>query len=264
MEYSQGDEYGSVAEFYDYVTPYRERGDVDFFVEAAREANGPVLELGCGTGRVLVPTAQAGIDITGFDSSETMLSICKRKLTAEPKEVQNRVQLVQGDMRHFDLGKTFKLITIPFRPFQHLVTVEDQISCMTNVHRHLADGGKLVFDVFNPSIEGLLDESRLQETDDIAEVTMQDGRKMKRRFRVARRDYFRQVQDIELIYYVTHPDGRQERLVHAFPMRYFFRYEVEHLLVRCGFKVEAVYSSFAKETFGAKYPGEIIMVASKA
>jgi SAM-dependent methyltransferase len=264
MEYSQGDEYGSVAEFYDYVTPYRERGDVDFFVEAAREANGPVLELGCGTGRVLVPIAQAGIDITGFDSSETMLSICKRKLATEPKEVQNRVQLVQGDMRHFDLGKMFKLITIPFRPFQHLVTVEDQISCLTNIRRHLADGGKLVFDVFNPSIEGLLDESRFEETDDIAEITMQDGRKMKRRFRVANRDYFRQVQDLELIYYVTHPDGRQERLVHAFPMRYFFRYEVEHLLVRCGFKVEAVYSSFAKEPFGTKYPGEIIMVASKA
>ncbi|HZV11623.1 MAG TPA: class I SAM-dependent methyltransferase [Candidatus Kapabacteria bacterium] len=264
MKYSQGDEYGSVAKFYDYVTPYRERGDVDFFVEAAREANGPVLELGCGTGRVLVPTAQAGIDITGFDSSETMLSICKRKLAAEPKEVQSRVQFVQGDMRHFDLGKTFKLITIPFRPFQHLVTVEDQISCLTNIRRHLADGGKLVFDVFNPSMQGLLDEVRLQETDDIAEITMLDGRKMKRRFRVASRDYFRQVQDIELIYYVTHPDGRQERLVHAFPMRYFFRYEVEHLLVRCGFKVEAVYSSFAKEPFGAKYPGEIIMVASKA
>ncbi|HET7152861.1 MAG TPA: class I SAM-dependent methyltransferase [Candidatus Kapabacteria bacterium] len=264
MEYSQGDEYGSVAEFYDYVTPYRERGDVDFFVEAAREANGPVLELGCGTGRVLVPTAQAGIDIIGFDSSETMLSICKRKIAAEPKEVQSRVQFVQGDMRHFDLGKTFSLITIPFRPFQHLVTIEDQVSCLTNIHRHLADGGKLVFDVFNPSYEGMLDTARFNEQEDVSEISMPGNIKVRRCFRVSARDYFRQVQDIELIYYVTHPDGWQERFVHAFPMRYFFRYEVEHLLVRCSFKVVAVYSSFTKEPFGAKYPGEIIFVASKA
>jgi hypothetical protein len=67
----------------------------------------------------------------------------------------------------------------------------------------------------------------------------------------------------ELIYYVTYPDGRQERLVHRFPMRYLFRFEVEHLLARCGFALEAVYSDYDRSPDGSKYPGELICVARK-
>ena len=81
--------------------------------------------------------------------------------------------------------------------------------------------------------------------------------------RITARDYFSQVQDTELIYYVTHPDGRQERLVHAFPMRYLFRFEAEHLLARCGFEVEALYADYDKSPYGSKYPGELIFVARR-
>ena len=63
---------------------------------------------------------------------------------------------------------------------------------------------------------------------------------------------------------MTHPDGREERLVHGFPMRYLFRFEAEHLLVRCGFEVEQLYSGFDKSAFGSRYPGELIFVARKA
>ena len=69
---------------------------------------------------------------------------------------------------------------------------------------------------------------------------------------------------IELIYHITHPDGRTERLVYAFPMRYLFRYEVEHLLARCGFEVEALYADYDKSPYGYKYPGDLIFVARKA
>jgi hypothetical protein len=85
-----------------------------------------------------------------------------------------------------------------------------------------------------------------------------------RHARVAARDYFNQVQDVELIYYVVHPDDRQERLVHAFPMRYLFRFEAEHLLARCGFAVEAIYGDYDRSPYGSKYPGELIFVAVKA
>ncbi len=80
---------------------------------------------------------------------------------------------------------------------------------------------------------------------------------------MVKRDVFKQYQDVELIYNVTHPDGRAERLVHAFPMRYFFRYEVEHLLARCGFEVETLYADYDKSPYGSKYPGELIFVAKK-
>jgi hypothetical protein len=86
---------------------------------------------------------------------------------------------------------------------------------------------------------------------------------MARRHRTVSRDLFNQVTDNELIYYVTHPDGREERLVHRFQMRYLFRFEADHLLARSGLQVEKVYSDYDKSPYGAKYPGDLIIVASK-
>lgn len=85
MDFAEGyGDYQSTADLYDYVVPYRERADVDFFVEAAIESGGPVLEIGCGTGRVLIPTARAGVEITGLDLSPHMLEICwHRRLVVE-------------------------------------------------------------------------------------------------------------------------------------------------------------------------------------
>ena len=137
-------EYRGIADLYDHVVPYRERTDVDFFVEAARDARGPVLEIGCGSGRVLIPCARAGVPVTGLDRSGDMLAVCRARLENEPPHVRSAVNLVQGDMRQFELGRSFALATIPFRPFQHLVTVEDQLSCLACIRRHLVDGGRLV------------------------------------------------------------------------------------------------------------------------
>src|SRR5262245_6663423 len=105
------DEYGPVADLYDHVTPYRNRADVAFFVDAAEKAGSPVLEVGCGTGRVLIPTARAGIEIVGLDQSSRMLDVCREGLLSEPAAVQASVMLVQGDMRRFDLNRAFTLAT---------------------------------------------------------------------------------------------------------------------------------------------------------
>lgn len=251
-----------LAEFYDSVVPYCERQDIDFFVEKAQGSGGPVLELGCGTGRVLIPTARAGIEIVGLDGSPFMLSVCKRKLSSQPESVQSKVTgLVQGDMRSFELERKFSLVTIPFRPFQHLLTVEDQLSCLLSIRRHLVAGGKLILDVFNPSLPLLADEQYLREHGEEPEFTTDDGRKVVRRARIVSRDYFNQITHNESTYYVTHPDGREERLVHGFPLRYLFKFEVEHLLARCNFSVEAVYADYDKSPYGSKYPGELIIVA---
>ena len=258
------DEYGFVAEFYDFVEPYRQRPDIGFYVELARQSGGPVLEIGCGTGRVLLPIARSGIEINGLDLSPGMLATCERKVAQEPADVQARVTLDMGDMRDFDLGRTFSLATTPFRAFQHLETAEEQLSCLAAIRRHLRPGGKLVLDLFNPSLPFLTDEARLEEWGDEPDILMADRRHVRRRFRIARRDWFAQIQDSEIIYYVTHTDGREERLVHSFPMRYIFRYEAEHLLARSGFEVEMLYSDFEASPYGAKYPGELIFVARRS
>jgi len=257
------DEYLSIAELYDYVIPYRNRPDVVFFVEAAKESGGAVLEAGCGTGRVLIPTAQAGIEITGLDLSPHMLAVCRELLKAEPEEVRSKVRLVEGDMRHFELPRTFSLVTLPFRPFQHLTTVGDQLACLDCIRHHLETGGKLILDIFNPSLEALARLNIGEEMAEEPEFSMPDGRRVIRRHKIVSRDVFNQINYTELIYYVTHPSGRQERLVQAFPMRYLFKFEAEHLLARAGFEVEQLYADYDKSPYGSKYPGELIFVARK-
>jgi SAM-dependent methyltransferase len=265
MNNSEGyDEYDGTAEFYDHVEPYRNRMDVDFFVEAARQAGGPVLEIGCGTGRVLIPTARAGIDIVGIDLSGEMLDVCREKMLAEPEKVRARVALMEGDMRHFELGRSFMLVTLPFRSFQHLTTVEDQCACLKRVRSHLVKRGTMILDLFNPSLAMLASELTDRELGEEPEFIMPDGRRVVRKHRFVSKDHSNQVNHVELIYYVTHPDGREERLVQGFKMRYLFRYEAEHLLVRCGFRLEHVYGDYDKSPFGSKHPGELVIVANRS
>ena len=252
-----------VAQLYDQVIPYRDRPDVKFFVDAAIESGGPVLEVGCGTGRVLIPTAQAGVSITGLDLSDHMLDVCRTTLKEEPQEVQDRVALMQGDMRGFDLGKKFALVTTPFRPFQHLITTVDQIKCLENIHDHLQPNGIFILDIFNPSLKNLTADNLGQERDIESEFITPEGIKVQRRDKIVTRDHFSQVQEVELIYYLTHPDGRNERIVHAFPMRYLFRYEAEHLLARCGFEVLDVFADYYKNPLGSTSPGELIFITRK-
>jgi len=124
-------------------------------------------------------------------------------------------------------------------------------------------GGRLILDLFNPSLELLTSDTLGQELGEEPGFTTPDGRRVVRRHKIVSRDLFNQINRAELIYYVTHPDGRKERLVHSFPMRYLFRFEAEHLLARCGFQVEHVYADYDKSLYGSKYPGELIIVAKK-
>ena len=257
------DDYADVAELYDYVVPYATRGDVEFFIEESRAANGPVLEVGCGTGRVLIPTSRAGLSIVGLDSSAAMLSRCRAKLEAEPDDVRSRVRLFEGDMRDFALGQTFALVTIPFRPFQHLLTVDDQLACLTSINRHLEPGGRVILDLFNPSLDYLVNRQVGEVLPEGPPVDLPDGRRLERHFRITAQDRFTQVNDIELIYDVTESDGRKRRALHAFRMRYLFRYEAEHLLARSGFAVDQLFAGYDRSPYGSTYPGELIFVARK-
>ncbi len=259
------DDFASLAEFYDHLQYHQERPDVAFFVEVAREKGGPVLELGCGTGRVLIPTARAGLEIVGLDASSAMLGRCRENIFREPDDVRSRVTLHHADMSDFALDGSFRLITTPFRSFQHLTTVERQRSCLDCVRRHLAPGGTFILDVFNPSLDALTSDDLGQEVEEEgSEFSMPDGRTIRRAFRVAATDRFNQVNRIELIYHVTHPDGTKERQVHAFPMRYLFRFEAEHLLARSGFELQSVLGGYDGSPYGSEYPGELILVARRS
>ena len=104
---------------------------------------------------------------------------------------------MHGDMRNFDFERTFALVTIPFRAFQHLLTVEDQIACLTCVRRHMADDGRFIVDVFNPSLEMLVNKELGEEFDSDPLFPLPDGRTVQRRARIIERNRFTQVNDCE-------------------------------------------------------------------
>jgi SAM-dependent methyltransferase len=262
------DEYNEAfAEFYDFLPLYAERKDVDFYVEEAEHAQAaaaqgvtPVLELGCGTGRVLIPVAVAGVRIVGLDLSPAMLARARAKLAAQPDAVRKRATLVEGSMTSFDLGGKFQLLTTPFRAFQHLLDIEAQLACLNCARRHLAPGGRLILDMFHTRPEGMYAESWKQEREDGPPVTLPDGRIFRRTSRIVEFHRATQHNDVEFCCYLTFPGGREERTTQRFPLRYFFRYEVEHLLSRAGFRVVAVYGDFQRTPFADDSP-DMITVA---
>jgi SAM-dependent methyltransferase len=249
-----------IADYYDESPVVKGRlQDVAFYRDAARDFGDPVLELGCGTGRITMALAEAGKRITGLDLSERMLERAVKKRAAVRVEARERVHLVQGDMTRFDLGEKFRLIIIPFRPFQHLLEVRQQMDCLDGVRKHLAPGGRLVLDVFQTDAERMHDPVHMREAL-VTEYKTADGRQVRVTERVADFHRAEQRNDVEMIFSVAHPGGRQEKLVFAWPLRYFFRYEVEHLLARCGFKVSAEYGDFDRTPIQDDSP-EMIFVA---
>jgi SAM-dependent methyltransferase len=140
-------------DLYDIDTPAAFLDDVEWYRQRAREAEGPVLELGAGTGRITIPLAQAGVSVTALDVDPGMLEALRRKLTALPADVQARVDIAVGDMRSFRLERRFALVIAPYRAFLHNLTRDDQLACLQCVHEHLQPDGRFAFNVFHPSLE---------------------------------------------------------------------------------------------------------------
>lgn len=253
--------YDSIPDFgflYDSVPLYAARGDIAFYVEEGQNADGPILELGCGTGRILLPIARAGARITGIDGSREMLARCRTKLDGESGEVRSRVVLRQADLRKVDLLGSFALIIAPFRVFQHLTSIDDQLAALAAIARHLAPGGRLVLDVFNPSFQALVSADGT-EHEDMPEQRFPDGRLIRRTARVRRVRWIDQVSEIELIYYVTSAgSGKIERNVFSFDMRWYLQAELQHLFARSGLRVHAVYGDFDRSPLRDDSPEQIV------
>src|SRR5438105_1779842 len=130
--------------------------DLPLWTRVAAEARGPVLDLACGTGRVLVPLLEAGIDADGIDLSSAMLARARFKATAKGF----RPRLVAGDMRDFTMPRRYARVISAFNAFAHAATSEDQLRTLRCVCEHLEPGGALVMHMSFPS------PSYWQEPDD--------------------------------------------------------------------------------------------------
>jgi SAM-dependent methyltransferase len=239
-------------------------GDVQFYVEEAQRAGSPVLELGCGTGRILIPVAQAGVTVTGLDLSVPMLDIARRKVAALGADTQDRIELVEGDMRRFSLGRRFELAMIPFRAFLHLLTPEDERQALECIREHLTDGGLLILNIFDPRLDIIAAHSGPFGTA-LKKVSEFIHPETGHRFVVwdtREYDAERQVVSQYFVHEELDDEGRVISKTYApLTLRYVYRYEMQHLLELCGYKIEALYGDFRRGLF--RYGGEQIWVARR-
>lgn len=243
-------EFYASAELYDLLHG-DDAADISFYVEEAERAEPPVLELACGTGRVLIPVAEAGVPVWGVDVTPAMLAQAEKKVAALPAEVRQRITLRQGDMRDFDLDQRFGLVYIPARSFLHLMTVEDQLAALRNMRNHLRPGGRLALNFFQPSIPTIAAHLRkggsaLQPLD----LEGTDPETGQRTVGWETREYLPATQVIRnnWIFDVLDADGRMvDRYYRSLTLRWIYRYEFEHLLARTGFELEALYGDLERD-----------------
>jgi len=222
--------------------------DIPFYVHLAMYAHGPVLEMGCGTGRILLPTARAGVLVHGLDASADMLAALRRSMASEPPQVQQRVSLTHGDMRTTGVDGRFALVTAPFRVVQHLLEREDQRAWLRNVRRHLTPGDALCFDVFQPDFVLM---TRLgQPTVELERKDPATGRRI-RRVAQTTPHFETQLLDIRLQWMAENASGAEDLLDTVdFTVRWFTRGEIENLLELEGFRITDYWGSFQRERFG--------------
>ncbi len=250
------------AEYYDedYTVGLPDRGDISFYKKYAREQSSPVLELGCGTGRILIPIAQTGVDCFGLDMNPDMLEVCRRK--ASEYGLKN-VHLRESSMDDFHYDQRFNLIYIPFRSFQHLLTTEQQLRCLELVRQHLKDDGLFIMDVFAPSIEKLRVYSRNKEgwKKEFSRKNERTENTITRYFQAAS-DLASQTTEVKMYWEERDSSGiLVARKTAEFKLRYIFRYELEYLLRFSGFD-PAIYGYFDERPYDY-VSGETIAVCRK-
>lgn len=239
--------YSVTAKYYDGAyAAKQDLVDLPFYLDLAQQSAGPILEIACGTGRVLLTIARKGIEIHGVDNSLPMLEILKKALAREPQDVRERVTLHEGDMRDFRLGARYPLVIIPFRPMQHMHTIQDQVSALTTAALHLSESGILAFDVFYPKFDVIT--TKMGE--EVLEFEWNPGNDSAE---VVRR-YFRKesVDKINQIFYFTfiYRTFRAGELIleetEAFKLSYFTYPHLRALFLLAGLEIAAEYGSFAK------------------
>lgn len=217
--------------------------DAALYVELARRAGGPVLELGCGTGRILAALVRGGREVTGVDHAPAMLARAHARLLACDVSTA-RWQLVAQDLRTLQVAQGFGLVLAPLDLLGYFPDRESQLAVLAGARRHLAPGGQLVVDVaFPPAAllgqpEGVLVHQWTHPDQDGATVT---------KWWVREVDPVAQVQHLTAFYDVLQPDGRLRRWVDMLALRYYQRFELELLLTCAGFAVEGVYGGYALE-----------------
>lgn len=215
--------------------------DLDMYVQFVENMDGPVLELGCGSGRVLRHLQEIDLPIVGVDTSESMLAHARERL--DP-----RVQLYQQDMRFLDDldDAPFAFVFCAVNTFLHLPDVESQMLALTSVRQQTAVGGVLLLDLLVPDPQYLASLDGRMERE--FEATFDDGTRLDK-WVVRTHDLATQTIDTAVYYDVTFPDSALKRSVSSYATRYIHHVELEHLLARTGWEIVSLFGGYDLEPF---------------
>jgi SAM-dependent methyltransferase len=253
VEVGMVDRYDVEAGFYDLF--YDRTDDIPFYLEYARKCGGPILECACGTGRITIPIARQGFEITGLDINSRMLEVFKRKVAKEEPATRSRTHIARGDMRDFRLDQRFKMAFVPFASFLHNLTVKDQEDTLRCIRDHLEPNGLLLLEVFNPDPDR---PSQLLRLDHVKRI------KGKTLLRMSAQEFDKPNHSFDacVIYDFVSSRGAVKRHLLQFRLRYLFKDELIGLLGRTGYVVQDVFGSIAKESFVNESPS-IVCVARR-
>jgi len=257
LQASQPDDYAAHARFYDLEHADYQEDIATYAGFASNAGRNGILELACGTGRVLVSLAAAGSRVTGVDLSPTMLSLARDKTRAAGLE--KRVRLLHGDMQTVNLARRYGLVIIGLNSLMHLADQAAQLETLQNAARHLAPRGRLVIDLFNPDI-ALPDAQQDGQLFLHCLNVLPDGAHLLH-FQSPKVDRAAQIVSMTNYYDEMPPDGRVRRHFSPFSLRYLSAGELRLLLERAGLTVEALYGTYELDPFAGDSP-RLIAVAS--
>jgi len=242
---------------YDLVEGAYATGDFLLFYRRQVSRYGdPVLELACGTGRLTIPLAEDGVDITGLDLYEEMLDLAKKK--ASDRGVT--IPLIQGDMRRFDLGKKFKFIFIPAQSLSHLHTQKEVEDCLSCIRRHLTEDGRLLIELFNPSLSLLSRSSDEPYPLGDGPFELPDGTG---RVFISCRAHYDSATQVNAIEFIYHHEKNDEEKILSFEMRQFYPQEIDALLSYNGFEIKQKYGDYHENNFSSISSKQLIICSTR-
>lgn len=254
--------YADWAKWYDLFYSTESDDEVAFYLEEALVAGGPVLEIGVGTGRIAIPAAKQGVEIFGVDASPEMLAVAEAKAKAAAP-LPGGLTLLKADMRTLELGRTdFALVTIPARTLLLATSYEEQMATLCCAARHIRPGGRLIFNLFNPTPDLIYDESN--DPVEIGEVTDPHSGKHFKLSAVNHFDPETQVNNATQVVEEAGPSGLlTERARLDVQLRYLFPHEVFSMLEETNLQIEAIFGWFDRSLFDEE-SDEAIFVASRS
>jgi len=241
------------ARFYDLIYHHmRDNVDNDYFQNVIKQTKGKVLEIGVGTGRLFSNALNQGADLYGLDISQSMLNVLYKKL---PENQHYRISL--QNIIDFKFDFKFNLIIAPFRVIMHVLEKDEQIRALNNVYDHLEKTGKFIFDAFVPDLNQLLNGINNQ-VDFAGEYKA--GKKIKRTVST-KPDLINQL--INITFHLEwEEDNELKQDEWKVPMRYFFRYELEHLIERSKFEKYKIYGDYQGSELNQQ-SREFVMICQK-